>query len=244
MSSSASTRRMPPPPRSRSRLGSRTGAIPHSRSASTTTLASPTTKRPARCSSPRRAWSIESRSSTNWGRVATRPISSGAGAASGPAWWTLAQALWDADAPATAADYRNDFLSHAFGPAAPAMDAYYAVLEDRALWSEHLVGTMYRSLQQAFSLTSDPAIQARLADLAVYTRYLSSTASSGIDAHPRRTAPSSRSSKTSSNSFTPRVTAASSNRATPWPKRPTSFLHARSRPVPPGSRQAFAAPRS
>ena len=91
---------------------------------------------------------------------------------SGPAWWALAQALWDADAPLSAADYRNDFLTNAFGPAAPAMDKFYSVLEGRALWSENLVGTLYRSLQQGFSLTSDPAIQGRLGDLAVYTRYL------------------------------------------------------------------------
>lgn len=97
--------------------------------------------------------------------------------ASGPTWWAMAQAFWEVDnsSPRTAPTLRADFLTNAFGPAATAMDAYYKVMEGRALWSDNLVGVQYRALQEAFSITTDqdhPAIRARLADLAVYTRYL------------------------------------------------------------------------
>ena len=52
-------------------------------------------------------------------------------------------------------------------PAKPAMDAFYKVIEDRALWSENMVGVMYRSLKAAFDATTGPqpqddAIRARL----------------------------------------------------------------------------------
>ena len=43
----------------------------------------------------------------------------------GPAVWALSQALWDADAPKTAKEYRDDFLSRAFGPAETAARKYY-----------------------------------------------------------------------------------------------------------------------
>lgn len=92
---------------------------------------------------------------------------------SGPAWWALAQALWDADERPSGASYRADFLTRAFGAAAPEMDTYYSVIENRPLWSENLIGVMYRALKRGFELTElDPAVQARLSDLAVYTRYL------------------------------------------------------------------------
>jgi hypothetical protein len=97
--------------------------------------------------------------------------------ASGPTWWALAKAFWELDTPGQvdAAAYRNDFLQNAFGPAADAMSPFYGVIEDRALWSSNMVGVMYRSLQQAFSLTTAAQyapIRARLEDLAVYARYL------------------------------------------------------------------------
>lgn len=95
----------------------------------------------------------------------------------GPTWWAAARGFWDVDnaVPPTASSYRADFLVNAFGPAAAAMSGYYSVLEGRALWSSNLVGVMYRSLRDGFAATNDQehaAIRARLADLAVYTRFL------------------------------------------------------------------------
>jgi RHS repeat-associated protein len=95
---------------------------------------------------------------------------------SGPQVWSLAQSLWNADSNATAEQYRNDFLTNAFGPAAATMRPYFDALENRTLWSEHLVGQMYRALDAAFSTQfTPPLIPAqldRLRDLAIYTRYL------------------------------------------------------------------------
>lgn len=90
----------------------------------------------------------------------------------GPSLWALSRALWDADSNPSSQEYRNDFLSKAFGPAEPAARAYFDALENKPLWSEDLVGRMYRALQQGFLAGATPAQEARLADLAIYTRYL------------------------------------------------------------------------
>lgn len=99
--------------------------------------------------------------------------------ASGPAWWALSNAFWDLDTPSAvnAATYRSDFLTKAFGPAAGDMNNFYEVIEDRALWSDNLVGVMYRALKKAYEATTENTtvnqrIRLRLDDLAVYTRYL------------------------------------------------------------------------
>jgi RHS repeat-associated protein len=91
----------------------------------------------------------------------------------GPSPWVLAQLLWDADAPLSVEDYRADFLTRAFGDAATAARKYYDVLEDHPLNSESLIGSMYRALQEGFARPNlDVDVQARLGDLAIYTRYL------------------------------------------------------------------------
>lgn len=123
--------------------------------------------------------SILERISTFYGLGARRydlNVYTGFGAA-GPTWWALSKAFWELDTPqiVDSNNYRNDFLTNAFGPAKEAMNAYYAVIEDRALWSENLVGVMYRALDAAFAATNPtdhPKVRARLEDLAVYTRYL------------------------------------------------------------------------
>jgi RHS repeat-associated protein len=102
----------------------------------------------------------------------------------GPAPWALSQALWDADAPTKSArDYREDFLTHAFGSAKEAARKYYDVLEgpvdevteggfERPFWSENMLGVMYRALDEGFDASPGAAVEARLTDLAIYTRYL------------------------------------------------------------------------
>lgn len=91
----------------------------------------------------------------------------------GPSPWVLSQLLWDADAPLSVEQYRADFFSNAFGNAAPAARKYFDALEDHPLNSESLLGSMYSALQQGFATPNiDASVQARLGDLAIYTRYL------------------------------------------------------------------------
>jgi hypothetical protein len=90
----------------------------------------------------------------------------------GPSVWALSQALWDADGPLSGESYRDDFFNHAFGPASGAARKYYDALEKRPIWSEDIIGVMYGALQDGLGATSDLAIQNRLGDLALYTRYL------------------------------------------------------------------------
>jgi RHS repeat-associated protein len=97
----------------------------------------------------------------------------------GPSPWALAQLLWDADAPLTVEQYRSDFFNNAFGPTTSgAARKYFDALEDHPLNSEALIGSMYRALDEAFlasdsaPIDSRSAIQDRLGDLAIYTRYL------------------------------------------------------------------------
>lgn len=67
----------------------------------------------------------------------------------------------------------EDFLDKAFGPAKEPMREFYHLI-DRAgqpLFTRHLVGSMYRRLSEARQLTTDSAIQKRLDDLVLWTRY-------------------------------------------------------------------------
>jgi hypothetical protein len=54
------------------------------------------------------------------------------------------------------------------------MAEYYHLLDGshRPLMSTDLIGRMYRQLDEAFQKTTDPAVHARLHDLALYTRYV------------------------------------------------------------------------
>src|SRR5262249_29640086 len=68
----------------------------------------------------------------------------------------------------------EDFLDRAFGPAKEPMAAFYHLIDGgkKPLLSDDLIGRMYRHLAEARKLIDDSAIQARLADLVLYTRYV------------------------------------------------------------------------
>ncbi len=68
----------------------------------------------------------------------------------------------------------NDFFEKAFGPAQKPMREYYRLIDhsSRALFTRHLIGSMYRQLEAARQLTKDPGIRSRLDDLTLYTRYV------------------------------------------------------------------------
>ncbi|MFW5693237.1 MAG: DUF4838 domain-containing protein, partial [Thermoguttaceae bacterium] len=94
--------------------------------------------------------------------------------ANGLGFWLSPILLWDVSAADRVDEYVEDFLEKAFGAAKEPMREFYRLINfDRSPRSnEDLLGRMYRHVAEARRLTDDPAVLARLADLALYTRYV------------------------------------------------------------------------
>ncbi len=90
----------------------------------------------------------------------------------GLGYYVAARTLWDAEAEPEA--IINDFFEKAFGPAQKPVREFYKRIDraNRPLFSSDLIGRMYRDLDEARKLTSDPGIHSRLDDLVLYTRYV------------------------------------------------------------------------
>lgn len=90
----------------------------------------------------------------------------------GLGYYLASRRLWDS---ADSTDMVNDFLAKSFTPALKTpMAAFYNRIDwsGGGLLSEDLIGRMYRDLNQALGMTTDPKIRARIYDLALYTRYV------------------------------------------------------------------------
>ncbi len=100
-------------------------------------------------------------SSDNWGP-------------NGLGYYLAARMLWNADEANQADALVEDFLDKCFGSAKQPMAEFYQLIDgsSQPLMSDHLIGRMYRLLQEARSLTNDEAVQKRLDDLVLYTRYV------------------------------------------------------------------------
>lgn len=88
-------------------------------------------------------------------------------------YYVAARLMWNSSLDV--AELRTDFLEKAYGPAAPAMDRYYARWspDSRPLVTHELVSAMCRDLREAENLARrQPAVVARLRDLQQYIRYL------------------------------------------------------------------------
>lgn len=94
--------------------------------------------------------------------------------ANGLGYWITPHLLWDVDNAARLDALVEDFLSKAFGAARAPIRGFYTLMNrDHALrTSEDVVARMYRFLAEAKRLDGDPAVQRRLDDLVLYTRYL------------------------------------------------------------------------
>lgn len=88
--------------------------------------------------------------------------------------YLCSRVLWDVNEKNNIDQTLQTFLSDCFGKAAEPMAAFYALIDGsrQPLLGHDLVGRMYRLLDEARQAESDPAVQARLADLAIYTRYV------------------------------------------------------------------------
>ncbi len=94
--------------------------------------------------------------------------------ANGLGYWLSAILLWDVGAAEEIDTYIDDFLEKSFGAAREPMRAFYEMLnrDPTRRSNEDLLARMYRRLAEARELTDDPAVHARLDDLALYTRYV------------------------------------------------------------------------
>ena len=95
--------------------------------------------------------------------------------ANGLGYWLTPQLLWDVDHAERVDVLIEDFLDKAFGAAKEPMRSFYDLINrDHKSVRSHqdVVARMYRDLDQARALTSDPRVRARLDDLVLYTRYL------------------------------------------------------------------------
>jgi len=99
-------------------------------------------------------------SSDNWGPA-------------GLGYYLSSRLLWDIKEANRTDALVNDFLDKSFGTARAPMAEYYKLLtgESGRIYSEDMLGRMYRLLDEALKLTNDPGARSRIEDLALYTRH-------------------------------------------------------------------------
>ncbi|MCM8816482.1 MAG: DUF4838 domain-containing protein [Candidatus Omnitrophica bacterium] len=104
---------------------------------------------------------LSAESSDNWGP-------------NGLGYYIAARVLWDVDEAKRVDELKKDFFEKMFGPAKDKMEEFYNLIDkdNKPLLTEDLIGRMYRALAEAKKKTTDPAIQARINDLVLYTRYV------------------------------------------------------------------------
>ncbi len=92
----------------------------------------------------------------------------------GLGYYLASRMLWDTDEANRIPQLTDDFLTKAFGPAKAPMAKFYQLIDGakKPMLSNDTVGRMYRNLQDALSLTQDPAQRKRIEDLILYTRYV------------------------------------------------------------------------
>lgn len=88
----------------------------------------------------------------------------------GLGYYLASRLLWDVDTPVDAVI--DDFLSNGFGEAQEPMREFYDFIGSGPRQSDHMVGTMYRLLRKARSLTKNSKVVARIDSLVLYTRYV------------------------------------------------------------------------
>ncbi len=94
----------------------------------------------------------------------------------GLGYYLAARMMWDVNEAQVIDELADDFFEKAFGEARAPMERFYKLItvtnERRPKMSSDLIGRMYRLLNEAQTLTGDPAVLRRLDDLILYTRYV------------------------------------------------------------------------
>ena len=88
--------------------------------------------------------------------------------------YLAANYLWDVKSTAKEQTLIDDFLTRSFGSAGETMREYFRLTDsaNKMMVSEDWFNRSYSVLQKAYRETDDPAVTARLDDLAVYVRYV------------------------------------------------------------------------
>jgi len=91
--------------------------------------------------------------------------------AAGLSFYIASRLLWNTQEKPN--EIVEDFLTKSFGPAKEPMRQFYQLIDktNEPLWSQDLIGRMYRHLDAARKLTNDAGIGSRLDALVLYTRY-------------------------------------------------------------------------
>ncbi len=106
---------------------------------------------------------LSAESSDNWGP-------------NGLGYYVAARLLWDVRAAAHVDELIDDFLTRAFGPAKEPMAEFYRQIDGSKPHpiADDQLGRMFRALDEARKLAAaDPAVRARVDDLALYAHYAS-----------------------------------------------------------------------
>lgn len=92
----------------------------------------------------------------------------------GLGYYLTARLLWDVREADRVEELKNDFLEKSFGAAFKPMAEFYRLIDagSNPRLSSDLIGRMYRALDEATKLTTNPASLARIGDLALYVRYV------------------------------------------------------------------------
>lgn len=111
-------------------------------------------------------------------------------APNGLGYYLAARMLWDVDEAKNVEALIDEFLDTCFGAARQPMADFYGLLHSNSEppLCDDLVGRLYRSLNGARSRTDDPAVLARLDDLALYVRYVELWIDYSIAQGPQRQA--------------------------------------------------------
>ena len=104
---------------------------------------------------------MSAESSDNWG-------------CNGLGYYLASRMLWDVKEAKNVGALKADFFEKAFGAAQKPMAEYYRLIDAKSkpLLTDDLQGRMYRKLDEARGLTTDPKVRARIDDLVLYTRYV------------------------------------------------------------------------
>lgn len=104
---------------------------------------------------------LSAESSDNWGP-------------NGLGYYLASRMLWDLREAERVDALISEFLDYSFGKAREPMARFYTLLDStkRQPLCDDLVGRMYRLIEEARGLTDDAAVQTRLDDLTLYTRYV------------------------------------------------------------------------
>jgi hypothetical protein len=92
----------------------------------------------------------------------------------GLGYYLASRFLWDVSEAGRTKELRSEFIRLCFKKASKPMDEFYDLIDggNRSLQLDDIIGQMYRRLDEAHKLETDPGVLARIDELVQYTRYV------------------------------------------------------------------------